>query len=183
MPWYLKVFIVFLISGLWHGANWTFIVWGALHGFYLLFALVTLDTRNKLNEWTGITSFPKLFSFTQIILTFILVSFSLIFFRANSLKDAFYIISHIPNAVVNLYHIISTRNLALYNFPIKKIDIFFSFSLIFLLEFTHWIQHKFNTQLLLKQLPYLRWVLYFIMIFVTLFYGVFEKHSFIYFQF
>src|SRR5215217_6193014 len=47
---YLNLFIVFIISGFWHGANWTFIVWGALHGFYLIFAQVTKMPRNRIRN-------------------------------------------------------------------------------------------------------------------------------------
>src|SRR5579864_3863024 len=46
--WYLNLMIVFLVSGLWHGANWTFVIWGALHGFYLIFALATEKPRKRL---------------------------------------------------------------------------------------------------------------------------------------
>jgi D-alanyl-lipoteichoic acid acyltransferase DltB (MBOAT superfamily) len=51
--WYYNIFIVFLVSGLWHGANWTFIIWGGLHGFYQVFGQVTAQQRDKLVNLVG----------------------------------------------------------------------------------------------------------------------------------
>ena len=90
--WYFNLFFVFLISGLWHGANWTFIIWGALNGFYLVFALVTQKARDRINELTGLTRIPIVHRGLQILITFILTCFAWIFFRANNLHDATVII-------------------------------------------------------------------------------------------
>ena len=90
--WYFNLFIVFLVSGLWHGANWTYIIWGALNGFYLVFALVSHKFRNKMNHLTGIEKSPWLNRFLQISITFLLSCFAWIFFRANHVTDAFLII-------------------------------------------------------------------------------------------
>ncbi len=82
--WYYNLFITFLVSGLWHGAEWTFVIWGALHGFYLVFAIWTDKLRENANKLLGISKFPGLYKFTQILVTFVLVYFSWIFFRANN---------------------------------------------------------------------------------------------------
>ena len=87
--------VVFLISGLWHGANWTFVIWGALNGFYLIIGLLTQTTRTKFCNTIGLVKLPKLYLFLQIISTFILASFAWIFFRANKISDAIYIIKKI----------------------------------------------------------------------------------------
>ena len=92
--WYYNLFITFLISGLWHGANWTFIVWGALHGFYLVFAIWTSGIRGKIN--TAVFGKNKsLYNFSHIIITICLAWFAWIFFRANTIGDAFLIIKKI----------------------------------------------------------------------------------------
>ena len=78
--WYLNLFIVFLISGLWHGASWTFVVWGALHGFYLVFELITKGTRRRINKIIHLDKLP----FLSAITTFSFVTFAWIFFRANN---------------------------------------------------------------------------------------------------
>lgn len=93
--WYFNLFIVFIISGLWHGANWTYIIWGALNGFYLIFANITLNFRNKFDRFIGLIKWPTLNRCIHISLTFILVCFAWIFFRANNINEAFTIIKKI----------------------------------------------------------------------------------------
>ncbi|MES2426016.1 MAG: MBOAT family O-acyltransferase [Bacteroidota bacterium] len=86
--WFLNLFIVFLISGFWHGANWTFIIWGALHGVFLIVEII----KNILLKKAGYSFRPNVLkSIFQVIITFILVSFAWIFFRAADIHSAFYI--------------------------------------------------------------------------------------------
>ena len=83
---YRNLMITMLTSGLWHGANWTFVCWGALHGIYLVCnSIYTIITKKR--SWT-----PKLF---RILLTFCFISFAWIFFRANTISDALTIIRNI----------------------------------------------------------------------------------------
>jgi alginate O-acetyltransferase complex protein AlgI len=86
--WIRNLTIVFLLSGLWHGANWTFIVWGALHAAYLIFAIVTKDIRNKIIPSLGI--FTK---YVNQVIVFALVTFAWIFFRAENFEKANLVIS------------------------------------------------------------------------------------------
>ena len=86
--WYFNLLIVFVISGLWHGANWTYIIWGALNGFYLVFAIITKNWRKRFIQTIGLDKLPKFNNFLQILITFVLTCFGLIFFRANSTRDA-----------------------------------------------------------------------------------------------
>jgi len=85
---YRNLMIVFVISGLWHGANWTYIIWGAINGFYLVFALVTKNIRNKFNTAIGIVKFKRLHLAIQVLITFILISLSRVFFRSTSVEEA-----------------------------------------------------------------------------------------------
>jgi alginate O-acetyltransferase complex protein AlgI len=88
--YYMNIFIVFIVSGFWHGAEWTFLVWGALHGVFQIFERIT---RHPL-ERAGI---PGIF---RIPITFAFVCFAWIFFRADNMHDAMYVISHIgPHGV------------------------------------------------------------------------------------
>ncbi|HEX9151874.1 MAG TPA: MBOAT family O-acyltransferase, partial [Flavobacterium sp.] len=91
--WYLNIFIVFMISGLWHGASWTYIIWGALHGFYQVFGLLADKLKEKIPS-LSLKPGPLQIIF-QIGLTFILATFAWIFFRANSVQDAFTIVNGI----------------------------------------------------------------------------------------
>ena len=85
----LNVFIVFLVSGLWHGANWTFVVWGALHGVYRVVGTLTLKWRNALIERVGLKTDSRLVVTLRRVCTFLLVCLAWVFFRANSIADAF----------------------------------------------------------------------------------------------
>jgi alginate O-acetyltransferase complex protein AlgI len=92
--WCLNILVVFLLSGLWHGANWTFIVWGGLHGLYYLLSVRTQQLRTSFIHALHLDRFPTFHRTLQIGATFLLVTFAWIFFRANSLTDALYIVSH-----------------------------------------------------------------------------------------
>lgn len=91
--------VVFLLSGLWHGANWTFVVWGALHGFALIFLLQTVGPRQRLVGALGLDRLPALYDTLCLLATFAFVCFAWIFFRAASLDDAFYVTSHLFTGV------------------------------------------------------------------------------------
>lgn len=93
LRWIFNIFIVFLISGFWHGANWTFIVWGGLHALYYLFE----NWGDKLLSYLKLLNIKKniLYQLIKIITIFILVCFAWIFFRANSIDDALYIANKI----------------------------------------------------------------------------------------
>ncbi len=84
---HLNVMIVFLVSGLWHGAAWTFVIWGALHGIYQVVGELTKAPKAKLYEKLGINTDTKFFHFGKRAVTFALVCFAWIFFRANNFKD------------------------------------------------------------------------------------------------
>jgi len=83
----LNLFIVFLVSGLWHGADWTFVIWGALHGIYQVVGNLTAAPRVKLLQKFGKDNNSPAVVAVRRILTFILVAFAWIFFRANSVGE------------------------------------------------------------------------------------------------
>jgi alginate O-acetyltransferase complex protein AlgI len=90
-----NTFIIFIVSGFWHGANWTFIVWGALNAVYFLPLLLTSNNRNNLEIVAKGKYFPTLKEFLFMLLTFSLTIFAWIFFRAASLGHAISYISEI----------------------------------------------------------------------------------------
>src|SRR6266550_1833630 len=73
--WYYNLFITFLLSGLWHGANWTFVIWGALNGFYLTSSLVTRAFRERMAEMTGLMRYPPVHAVFRVLITFALTCF------------------------------------------------------------------------------------------------------------
>lgn len=84
---YFNIFVVFLVSGLWHGASWTFVLWGVLHGLYQIVGAMTKGIRGKLYGVLRINTESKLFALWQRFCTFVLVCFAWIFFRANSTTE------------------------------------------------------------------------------------------------
>ena len=85
---YFNLFFVFLVSGLWHGASWTYVIWGAINGFYLIFALLTKNIRNRISHYLLTDRITYLRHFSSVALTFIFCCFAWIFFRAASIDDA-----------------------------------------------------------------------------------------------
>jgi len=92
---YLNLLLVFLVSGLWHGARWTFVTWGALHGLYMVLGVALaapwlhLRTRLQDRRW------PMVLNTVQIVVVFHLVLFAWIFFRARTMPEAIYITTHL----------------------------------------------------------------------------------------
>ncbi len=186
--WYLNLFIVFLISGLWHGASWTFVIWGALHGFFLVFALVTKSMREKLSRVTRLNKHPLLNSVLQTLLTFMLVTFSWIFFRANSLQEALYIIKHsITDTGQNIHDLILnvSKGVAVdLHLGLSKPQMLIGFGAIIVMEIIHLLQNRYRLSEWISESPvYVRWSIYYSVILSIIFLGVYENRQFIYFQF
>jgi alginate O-acetyltransferase complex protein AlgI len=170
--WYFNLFFVFMISGLWHGANWTYIIWGALNGFYLVFAIISQGFRTKFNKLIGISKLPKLNHFLQIFITFILACFAWIFFRANTLEDASLIIKKVFLTSGKLY--IGDFQHLIYGICAIIFLVFIEFRREFFLvgalpfKTNHWIKEQ---------------MAYAFLIVLILLVGVFDGGQFIYFQF
>lgn len=174
---YANVMIVFLVSGLWHGANWTFAIWGGLHGAYLVLGMIFKPLRGALKARLGLREDGALLGGTQMLVTFSLATFAWIFFRANTLDDAHYIITHL--ATLKDFHASD-----LFEIGLPPFELMLSFLLIGVVGWVEWlIAHDVPriSELWVKR-PF-RWSCYFACVFATLFFGVFEKVEFIYFQF
>jgi len=171
--WYLNLFLVFLVSGFWHGANWTFIIWGALHGSYLIVALLR-DRFFKIRRTIFSKRFPKLNRAVQVTTVFTLVTFAWIFFRAASVQDAFLIIGKLFS---------SDWGAIQYEHVFTKFSMVLSFGLI---VFLFWAESKVIDSIIHATLEkkYKTSVVFGIAILsMILLLGVFQKLSFIYFQF
>ncbi len=93
-----NTFIIFIVSGFWHGANWTFIAWGTLHAIYFLPLLLTNNNRNNIKTVAQGKILPSLKELSFMLITFALTVFAWIFFRANNIHHAFNYISEILSA-------------------------------------------------------------------------------------
>ena len=94
MRWYANLMITFLFSGLWHGANWTFVVWGALHGGFIVLEYATGGFQQRIADRLCRDKTSMLHKAIQIAITVVLVGIAWIFFRAERLADAWYVVSH-----------------------------------------------------------------------------------------
>ena len=170
--WYFNLMIVFLISGLWHGANWTFIIWGCINGFYLIFAIVTKNYRNRFNSFIGIIKFPRIHLFLQIVVTFLLISFSRVFFRSQSIGDALKVIKKMFTFQGSIFQ----------NGTITIIYSFLAISFLLAVEFKKEF-YKGSFTLSHHHNFWIRTSYYTLLILLIIMLGVFDGGQFIYFQF
>lgn len=92
---YRNLLITFLVSGLWHGANFTYIIWGGMHGLFQIAGTETAGAKSTVYRATGLAKFPWLIKAQQVVITFLLATFAWIFFRARNLDQAFEVIGRI----------------------------------------------------------------------------------------
>ncbi len=184
---YFNLFFTFLISGLWHGANWTYVIWGALNGFYLIAELQYLGLLEKLKARHESGFGYWAVRAGLILFTFALTCFAWIFFRANTLHDALYIVTHLFDGFSQLPQQMFDMRFLKFNILLNrdKYDFFLACGLIIFLLFTHFLQRRESGRALLnRQSGLTRWAFYFLIIFTILFFGAFnESQQFIYFQF
>lgn len=83
----MNIMIVFLLSGIWHGAAWTYVLWGVVHGVYQIVGNLTAKPRSKLNAKIGIKENGRIHTWSRRVITFILVCLAWMIFRANSFSD------------------------------------------------------------------------------------------------
>ena len=163
---------VFLVSGLWHGANWTFVVWGLYNG--ILISIQRFLPIKKHKEIVAVNSFlPSLKEFFQMLSTFILVIFGWIIFRSDNISQAFSFIANIitkPNLDFSVI------------FWAKKVSFFMLITIV-----AEWIQRKKNHVLDIKPIGILKYqfarIMLYAIIFATIFYFSGKIQTFIYFQF
>lgn len=165
-----NTFIIFIVSGFWHGANWTFIIWGFLNALYFLPLLLSNKNRVNLNEVAAESFFPSIKEFFQIIFTFSLTVFAWIFFRSDTVGDALAFIKRIFSKTV-------------LSIPeIRPLDLMV---LIFFFTILEWLGRK--NEFCIEKFPNwfykpMRWSFYLILILcIIVFQG--KQETFIYFQF
>jgi alginate O-acetyltransferase complex protein AlgI len=171
-----NILIVFLLSGLWHGANWTFLIWGGIHGLILIFynSIIQNSVVNRrLLKYSTYRIMCQIFTFS-------LVTIAWIFFRAVNLSDAIYILNSVPSGFSSLVFNI-LNSMSLNSMPVSYSVVIISIVFIALMQ----LFESYKTFILrfLSDKFYYRWIFYYIIVFTILFFGVFEDRQFIYFQF
>jgi D-alanyl-lipoteichoic acid acyltransferase DltB (MBOAT superfamily) len=169
-----NTFIIFLVSGFWHGANWTFIIWGFLNALYIMPSIIFSTNRNNLDIVAEGKLFPNVKEVLQIGVTFSLTVFAWIFFRSESVAHAFDYIMTIFSS--SLFEIPEFR------FKTKAMVTLFLTALFLLLE---WVgrENDFAIQKMgFKWNSKMRWMFYFALVF-SIFYFAGKEQVFIYFNF
>jgi len=165
--------IVFLLSGLWHGANWTFVVWGGLHATYMLAGRLFVRKQPKQTPADS-----RLMVMGKTLLTFLLVCYAWIYFRAASLSDAFLVSRTIFTGLIHPLRDLILPTTQLSSEPLLALVLIMALIAIELLQQRVDIGERF------QKLPLLaRWGFYYVGIFSILLLGVIENDAFIYFQF
>ena len=164
--WMFNVMVVFIVSGIWHGAAYTFLIWGAFHGICMIIEKLLYGDRIKsLNRKL---TFPCI---VRIVLTFSIVSIAWVFFRSNTTYEAFTIISKFFNSLGNIY-----TNWTVF---------FYAIPFVFLLVLKELMEEFYPNKIRLfnNNQRITRWVSYIVVVVMILYCGVLDGGQFIYFQF
>ncbi|MFN8356357.1 MAG: MBOAT family O-acyltransferase [Spirosomataceae bacterium] len=185
--WYFNQFFVFLMSGLWHGASWNFVIWGGLHGIYLIIALKTASFRNQLVKSLGLLAWPFVYKTIQCLTVFVLVDIAWIFFRAVTFHDAWHVLTHLHVGIGEQLRQLSNPEFLRTAILLGESRQTFLMLLFFMgvMEAVHYFQRDRSITTWLNQRHWLvRWSIYYVFIMVILLFGAFDQPSqFIYFQF
>lgn len=178
--WYLNMLIVFVVSGLWHGANWTFVVWGFLHGIYQVIGIVIGPVYSAGLKRLGLRQKAWYIQLLQIIFVFILVNIAWVFFRAENVETAFYIVGRF----FDFGDYLNFRPGQLAFLGLSSFDMAWAFVCIFLVLLLDLTQSELpNFVKSLWSKPIVRRIVYVTTIYIIIFFGVFGEVEFIYFQF
>jgi alginate O-acetyltransferase complex protein AlgI len=169
-----NVFIIFLVSGFWHGSNWTFIFWGGLNAIYFIPIMLRNKNRSNLDTISHNKLFPNISELLSMIITFGLTVFAWIFFRSNDLNHAFNYISTIFSNT-------------LFTIPEIKLEtkLVLTFLLLLFFIITEWIgrESKYAIEHFMNKWKwYYRYIFYYIILITIIFFSG-KNEEFIYFQF
>ena len=182
---YLNQIIVFCVSGLWHGAMWSYVIWGGLNGLFLVIGEATYSIRTKMKKRMCLKQTASSNKILSALLTFLLVDFSWIFFRASGTKEALYIIRSMceaDNFEIFLNGSLYGLGLDQRNFVVMLLSIL----LLIIVDVLHTKEIHIRTWITQQNL-WCRWLIYIGLIEAILVFGIwgvgYDKASFIYFQF
>ncbi len=182
---YVNLMITFLVSGLWHGASWNYVVWGGLNGFYQVVGGVTKPLRKKVNEIFKVKEDVFSYKFGQILFTFALTTLTWVFFRAETIEEAFYFFERMTRW--NPWVIF---NEGLFNFGLDRVEtnvLLIGIVIMILIDILRYVKKKQFSDFMMEQNFWFRWVVVIAMVLGCVIYGVyginFDSSQFIYFQF
>ena len=183
---YWNILVTFMVSGLWHGANWTFLIWGALHGIYQILEKELRPVIRKINGYCHTKTASFGYRFAKAIATFALVDFAWIFFRADSVRQALYYIKRMFGYVDGW----SLFDGSLYTFglDVQEIHILLiGLACLFIVDLVQYLKRKKIAEALQEQWIIFRWCVLICLVIGCIVFGYygqgFESAQFIYLQF
>ncbi|MGN1345875.1 MAG: MBOAT family O-acyltransferase [Eubacteriales bacterium] len=173
--WCFNQLVTFAVSGIWHGASFTFVVWGLLNGIYIVISRFVKPIRDKIKEVLGIAKVAWLNSGIAMAVTFCLISLTWVFFRADTFSDAFYVLGHLfSGTVCEFPHITAFRGYIAACAPVLLLAVE---ALSKSQKVTSWYLSG------TKAAQGVRIASYALLLFVIVIFGAYDNKSFIYFQF
>ncbi|MGN0402312.1 MAG: MBOAT family O-acyltransferase [Acetatifactor sp.] len=183
---YFNLLVTFSASGLWHGANWTFVVWGLLHGIYQIVGDFTRGARQKLYEMLKVKKDSFSFKLGQMLITFILVDVAWIFFRADEIRDAVGYCTRL----ITMWDPWNFFNQHIYTLGLDVTEMHVlvaALAALLLADLVRYRKKQTVDVFLSEQCLWFRWIVIFALMAATLVYGIygvdFDSTQFIYFQF
>jgi D-alanyl-lipoteichoic acid acyltransferase DltB (MBOAT superfamily) len=168
----VNTLIVFLVSGLWHGASFNFLIWGGIHGMFLVVEnVVNKNKKKEKDNW--------FIHIIKVLITFIIIDFAWIFFRSNSINDSITIITH-------LFNFGMAKDLSLLGTNVLEASILLvCVVIVLILEVIG--DKKDLKESFYKMNIVVRWAVYFVLLFMTIIFGIygpgFSAKEFIYLKF
>jgi alginate O-acetyltransferase complex protein AlgI len=169
--WAFNIMVTFTLSGLWHGAAWNYIVWGALNGVYLCASSWTQRARTASVQALGLAARPALHRTVQVLITFFLTCVAWVFFRAPDFDNA----------------MVAFKHMAFDHGPVftggAKELIYGALGILIVLAMDNWMGRRQFDVAMSAQRPLVRWCIYSFLVLWIISAGVFDAAQFIYFQF
>lgn len=183
---YFNLLVTFLVSGLWHGASWNYVVWGGLHGVYQIFGEITAPVRKKLVKIFKINDSVFSYRLGQVLFTFSLTTLTWVFFKAETIGEALYFFKRMFTG----WNPWVFFNEGLYNFGLDRVEVnilLVALVTMFLVELLKYLKNKVISDFLMEQNLWFRWIVVIGLVVACVVYGeygiTFDSNQFIYFQF
>lgn len=183
---YLNLMVVFLVSGLWHGASWGYVVWGALHGAYQIIGIQTKQLRRRIADRLQFRQESFSYKLMQTGMTFVLVGFAWIFFRAENVRQAGGMISRL----FTRWDPWTLFDESIYTWGLDRKEFWiaiFVIAVLLVVDLVRRVRQQDVIQLLSAQCIWFRWGLYLLLLFAILIWGQYgpeyDPQVFLYFEF
>ena len=183
---YFNLMVTFLVSGLWHGASWNYVIWGGLHGTYQIIGEVFTPLRRKIVEIFKVKEDVFSYKFGQILFTFALTTLTWVFFRAKNLSEAIFYFEK----MFTRWNPWVLFNEEIYQFGLDKMEshiLIVAILVLLIAELLKYLKGKEIFEFILEQNLWFRWIVLLGFVLAILVYGQyginFDSNQFIYFQF